>query len=71
MNMQDVNTFNLGNTNCYLIKYPDGYLLIDNSNTKYYQKFIEELEKRNIDVSEIKYLLLTHHHYDHAGFAAN
>lgn len=70
VNIKNTNIFKLSVTNCYLIKCLGGYLLIDTAYTKYYYKFIRELGKRNIDVSEIKYLLLTHHHDDHAGFAA-
>lgn len=64
------NSIKLGKTNCYLVKIPDGYLLIDTSFPAYYQTFLGELSRVNVDVSEIKYLLLTHHHDDHAGFAA-
>jgi glyoxylase-like metal-dependent hydrolase (beta-lactamase superfamily II) len=67
------NTFHsiqLGQTNCYLIKIPDGYLMIDTSFPAYYSKFLDELRRINVDISEIKYVLLTHHHDDHAGFAA-
>jgi glyoxylase-like metal-dependent hydrolase (beta-lactamase superfamily II) len=60
----------MGATNCYLIKCEKGYMLIDTSFPIYYERFIKELNRLNVDVSEIKYLLLTHHHDDHAGFAA-
>ena len=60
----------MGQTNCYLLKCRGGYMAIDTSFPVFYGKFIEALQKVNIDPSEIKYLLLTHHHDDHAGFAA-
>lgn len=60
----------LGFTWCYLLKCTDGYLLIDTSYPNYFPKFQKSIAKLGIDVSEIKYLLLTHHHDDHAGFAA-
>ncbi len=60
----------LGSTNCYFLKTQDGYLLIDTSLPEYFQKFLRELKSINVDLSEIKYLLLTHSHDDHAGFAA-
>jgi glyoxylase-like metal-dependent hydrolase (beta-lactamase superfamily II) len=45
-------------------------MLIDVYYPGYYAKFEKKLAKIGIAVSEIKYLLLTHHHDDHAGFAA-
>jgi len=60
----------MGPTNCYLLKSLNGYLLVDTSFPACFQPFIKELKKINVDLSEIKYLLLTHSHDDHAGFAA-
>ena len=45
-------------------------LLIDTSYSSRFEEFLEDLKKANIDSSNIKYLLMTHHHDDHAGFAA-
>lgn len=45
-------------------------MLIDVYYPGYYAKFEKKLAKTGIAVSEIKYLFLTHHHDDHAGFAA-
>lgn len=61
---------NLGITKCYLVECPEGYLLIDTSYAKDYRKFLKALKRIGVDISKIKYLLLTHHHDDHAGFAA-
>ena len=60
----------MGLTNCNLIKCQDGFLVIDTSFTGYFEKFLKDLKKYNINPSEIKFLLLTHHHDDHTGFAA-
>ena len=60
----------MGPTSCYLLKSRDGYLLIDTSYPGCFQPFLKELEKVKVDPAEIKYLLLTHSHDDHAGFAA-
>ncbi|MCX6083954.1 MAG: MBL fold metallo-hydrolase [Caldiserica bacterium] len=57
-------------TNCFLLKCTDGYLLVDTSIPGTYDSFLKQLERVSISVSEIKYLLLTHHHEDHVGFAA-
>jgi len=60
---------NPGITNSYLIKGNDGYLLIDTGYGKDYKSFLSELNKHNININNINYLLLTHHHDDHSGFA--
>jgi len=65
-----VHSLKLGWTQCYLLKCTGGYLLIDTSYPRYYPQFEKKLDKIGIAVSEIKYLFLTHHHDDHAGFAA-
>lgn len=57
-----------GKTNCYLIEAANGYLLIDTGYEKDYNNFLDELDSHQIRVDEISYLLLTHHHDDHAGF---
>lgn len=57
-------------TNCYLLKSQDGRLLIDTSLPTGFMHFTRELKTIKVDLSEIKYLLLTHSHDDHAGFAA-
>jgi glyoxylase-like metal-dependent hydrolase (beta-lactamase superfamily II) len=62
--------FKLGFTNCYLLPSSEGYLLIDTSYPHCYNLFKLKLERLGIPLSRIKYLLLTHHHDDHAGFAA-
>ena len=67
--VNEIKTLTLGPTNCYLLKSQEGYLLIDTSLPEYFQAFLKELKKVNVDLSDIKYLLLTHSHDDHAGFA--
>ncbi|MBA7708743.1 Hydroxyacylglutathione hydrolase [subsurface metagenome] len=65
-----VHSVKLGWTRCYLLKCTGGYLLIDTDYPRYYARFEKKLGKLGIATSDIKYLLLTHHHDDHAGFAA-
>jgi len=66
----DVYSIKLDWTRCYLLKCAGGYLLIDTSYPRCYCQFEKKLAKLGIAASDIKYLLLTHHHDDHAGFAA-
>jgi hydroxyacylglutathione hydrolase len=65
-----VQKFKLGFTCCYLLKCSGGYLLIDTSYPNRFPQFQKCIARSGIDISEIKHLLLTHHHDDHAGFAA-
>lgn len=58
-----------GTTNDYLLPCSGGYLLIDTAYEKHYNAFMEALGKKGIKPGEIKYLILTHHHDDHSGFA--
>ncbi len=57
-------------TKDFLLPCTGGYLLIDTSYPDRFSEFQEKLKKKNIDIAEIKFILLTHHHDDHAGFAA-
>jgi glyoxylase-like metal-dependent hydrolase (beta-lactamase superfamily II) len=65
-----VHRLKLGWTQCYLLNCTGGYLLIDTDFPKHWRLFNKKLANLGIATSDIKYLLLTHHHDDHAGFAA-
>ncbi|HWQ45936.1 MAG TPA: MBL fold metallo-hydrolase [Longilinea sp.] len=52
----------------YLIPCWEGYLQIDTGYDRDYAKYRHGLERKGIELCEVKYLLLTHHHDDHAGF---
>ncbi len=67
---QNIRGIKLGWTRCYLLPCTSGYLLIDTDYSKYCRRFTRKLSALGIALAEIKYLLLTHHHDDHAGFAA-
>jgi len=69
-NSDSIHRIKLSFTYCYLIKCHAGYLLIDTSYPSYFPHFHKEISRLGIDIREIKWLLLTHHHDDHAGFAA-
>lgn len=61
-------TIHLGITTVYLIRCKNGYLLIDTGYKNEYKNFIKKLKTFHIAVTDIKYILLTHAHDDHAGF---
>ena len=61
---------NLGITSCYLLQCSEGYLLIDTAYPNSYKRFRKAIRALGVDQRQISHLLLTHHHDDHAGFAA-
>lgn len=60
-----------GLTNRYLLPCNGGYLLVDGGGESEFSLFLNELKEQGIEPGEIKYLFLSHHHEDHAGFAAS
>jgi ribonuclease/clavin/mitogillin len=64
-----MNIVNVGyaSTNYYAIEFKDGKLLIDCGWPGTLPKLTAELKRKGIAFSEIKYLLVTHFHPDHAG----
>jgi glyoxylase-like metal-dependent hydrolase (beta-lactamase superfamily II) len=55
-------------TNVYLLACRDGYLQIDTGYAHDYPAYCRALRRLHVDVTQVKALLLTHHHDDHAGF---
>ncbi len=58
----------LSQSTVYLLPCRNGYLQVDTGYEWDYPGYVRQLDRRGIDLDEIKYLLLTHHHDDHAGF---
>ena len=44
--------------------------MIDTAYPTDYEKFVKAIDTLGVGLYKIRYLLLTHHHDDHAGFAA-
>jgi len=57
-------------TNSYILPCDGGYLVIDTSHKRDYKRYVRDLNKLGIGFSDIRYILLTHHHHDHAGMLA-
>lgn len=68
--MTEITSISLGFTTVYLLECDTGFLQIDTGTSSQYNQYLKKLENKGISVSDISYLLLTHHHYDHAGFAS-
>jgi glyoxylase-like metal-dependent hydrolase (beta-lactamase superfamily II) len=64
-----MNIINVGydSTNYYLIEFKSGKLLVDCGWPGTLPRFQAELKRKGIAFKEIKYLLVTHFHPDHAG----
>lgn len=66
-----MNILNVGydSTNYYLLDAQDGKLLIDCGWPGTFPKFQAELKRKGVPIKEIKHLIVTHFHPDHAGLA--
>ena len=62
-----VTTIPVSFTRAYLLPCDGGYLLVDTSYEGRFEEFVRKLNREGIEISEIKYLFLTHHHDDHSG----
>src|SRR5512138_3013333 len=58
----------LSMSNVFLIPCSDGYLQVDTGYQHDYPAYRQQLARRGIAPSSIRWLVLTHHHDDHAGF---
>lgn len=65
-----MNFFNVGNRimNAYVYQTTDGYVMIDTGYSNSLKSVERKLMKKNISISDIRYVFLTHAHDDHAGF---
>jgi len=61
----------LGFSTCYLLPCKGGWFLIDTAFLKDYPRFLSGLEEAQIDPTQVRYVVLTHRHDDHAGFAGS
>jgi len=60
-------TVQLSQTNCYLLKAGKGYVLVDTAYDWEWDAFCRGLENAGVGIGDLDYLILTHHHDDHAG----
>lgn len=70
LSSKKIEVVNIGNhiINHYLIKLDQGYLLIDTGYAEQFNRFCRLLKKEHIELTDIRYILLTHAHDDHSGF---
>ncbi|MEN6313863.1 MAG: MBL fold metallo-hydrolase [Clostridiaceae bacterium] len=65
--MQPFIQITLSQTNCYLLKARQGYLMVDCGREGDKRRLLRKLRLLEIPVTSIRWLLLTHHHSDHCG----
>ena len=63
--MENLVTLTINSTHFYLIGLPSGWLLVD-AGWKL-EQFTHQLKAYHIPLADIKYVMFTHHHPDHAG----
>ncbi len=68
-NVYFVGTFDWSSSS-FLIDTGDGLILIDSGYPYAMDKVFENIEKFGFNLTEIKYLLISHGHYDHMGSSA-
>lgn len=70
MKETDVHIYNVGNRimNTYVYAEPNGYIMIDTGYEHSLSAVEKKLSDKEIGLSDIKYVFLTHAHDDHAGF---
>lgn len=58
-----------GNTNTYLIKGTEKYILFDTDWAGTFERFCQAIKSIGIQIQDIEYLFLSHFHPDHMGIA--
>ncbi len=61
--------FRMGSVNCYLIKTPNGYVLIDSGSASSRKELLSQIESAGCKPGLLKLILLTHGDFDHTGNA--
>lgn len=65
-----MNIINAGNIvmNTYIYPCKDGYIMVDTGYEHSLKDVERKLKQNSINLTDIKYVFLTHAHDDHAGF---
>jgi glyoxylase-like metal-dependent hydrolase (beta-lactamase superfamily II) len=64
--MGEHKTIRYSGTNYYLLRAKGGYLLIDAGWNGKMSVFLKKMYEAGIDPREVNYIMVTHHHHDHA-----
>lgn len=69
VNIMEVITLSYKSTNCYLLKTNNGWIMIDAGWPDTLPQLLHLLKQKDVHVNDVKYLIVTHFHPDHAGLA--
>jgi len=58
-------------TNCYLVESSSGWIMIDTDWPDTLPHLLHLLKQHDLQTSDIKYLIVSHFHPDHAGLVQN
>jgi len=67
ISFESIKRIKAGTSNVWLIKNGQNSILIDAGNKNKSSKVLRFLEIQNVDPSHIRYIIITHTHYDHCG----
>jgi glyoxylase-like metal-dependent hydrolase (beta-lactamase superfamily II) len=65
-----IKTITFRDVNCYLVKTPDGYILVDTGYSNQRIKIEKALDEEGVQPGNLKLILLTHGDFDHTGNSA-
>lgn len=68
--MAELKQLHIGRNRLYLLRAADGWLMFDTALPGNLHGIQNQLARLNIDIKDIRYLVLSHHQQDHAGCAA-
>ena len=68
MIMEEIINLGASYMNAYLLALDEGYCLIDTGYPFDRKNFLRKAKKKGIELTEIKYIVITHVHADHVGF---
>ncbi|MEZ5335224.1 MAG: MBL fold metallo-hydrolase [Methanolobus sp.] len=63
----DITPISMGKSNAYLVSAPDLVILIDTGCSKNLNPLEQALKQRELQITDIDYIIVTHSHYDHVG----
>ena len=67
--LTDIVRISCGFSNVWLIKNGSHSLLIDTGRKGYSRKILRVIQQNNLKLSDVKYILITHTHFDHCANA--
>jgi len=67
----DTGLMGVGVVSCYLLESNDQYAIIETGNFEIAERILKLLEQKNVTKDQVRYIIPTHVHLDHAGGASS